>query len=181
MVSFLTTTECRLRVESAILAVGRRLPVYPNERTSSDRLDMSQTWPITEVATSFRHVRFYPRNSRSAAPRLRRCRCCCCRQAQILVDSSIMAKGGYYRASTAPHDFASAQADAKSRAAQTLLRLHLRAASETTFDVKRYSRSGSFMEQRWITLATFRHVAGAIGQRAVGVIGSPFGGLHSPL
>jgi hypothetical protein len=66
-------------------------------------------------------------------------------------------------------------------ARRKLCALALAAANETTFDVKRYSRSGSFMELRWITLATFRHIAGAIGRRAVGVTGSPFGGLHSPL
>src|ERR1700676_235932 len=35
--------QCRIWAKSAVLTLGRLLPVYPCDRTSSDRLGMSQT------------------------------------------------------------------------------------------------------------------------------------------
>jgi hypothetical protein len=40
----MTGLDVRVRVNRVILAVGRSHPVFPEQRTSSDRPGMSQTW-----------------------------------------------------------------------------------------------------------------------------------------
>jgi hypothetical protein len=52
----MTAVWSPLRVKSAVLAVGRSLPVCPDQRTSRNAVGMSEKCPKPVVATLFDHL-----------------------------------------------------------------------------------------------------------------------------